>query len=87
VNAARPREVGRLWLRRVSRDWGHGGGPVQPRRKHSTLLVCVLDGDVHLSIGFEQVALSAAEREQFAEIYVRASHEADAVPGGSSDGQ
>jgi hypothetical protein len=71
--------AGTIELSRIVRDWSSGSPGSVTARSPIPASVWVEDGNVHIGIGSEEVSLDAVLREQFAEIYVRASHEADAA--------
>jgi hypothetical protein len=78
VSDTKPREVGRLRLPRISRSWGAGGGTKRNQRTHSTLMLTIQDGDVHICVGFEEVVLDVEARDQFARLYMEAERQAEA---------
>jgi hypothetical protein len=81
VSDTKPREIGRLWLPRQSRDWGHGGGPASPRTKNANLILSVQPGSVLLSVSFEEVVLDVEARDQFARLWMDAERAAEAQAG------
>jgi len=64
MTGTRPREIGRLWLPRQSRDSGHGGGALSARAKNANLILSVQDG--------------VDARDQFARLYMEAERAAEA---------
>jgi hypothetical protein len=77
----KPREVGRLLLPRPARNWASGGGSRKPRRQEATLRLCVAGGEVHVSIGYDEVALDVEARDQFARMWMEAERQAEAQAG------
>jgi len=74
----KPREIGRLWLPRQARDWGHGGGALSARAKNANLILSVQDGSVLLSVNFDEVVLDVEARDQFARMWMEAERAAEA---------
>ena len=76
MSDTKPREIGRLWLPRQSRDWGHGGAST--RTKNANLILSVQDGSLLLSVNFDEVVLDVDARDQFARLWMEAERAAEA---------
>jgi hypothetical protein len=79
MSDTKPREIGRLWLPRQSRDWGHGGGPASA--KNANLILSAQPGSVLLSVNFQEVVLDVEARDQFARLWMEAERAAEATAG------
>jgi|HubBroStandDraft_5_1064220.scaffolds.fasta_scaffold09397_9 hypothetical protein len=64
------REVGRL----TGLTFTYPGGV---KRRNGHVRVGIYDGLLSIGVGTETVQLDASQREEFSQLFVRASHEAD----------